>query len=160
MFRCNMVKVTYIILFVVAVSLSSVQADDKNSKPEFNLDTIAFECAQKFDISKEQFSKAIMTFDASVLAPCFWKCCFMKVRVLNSEGQYDFDTTLNLAKDIFKNKDKQYEMVEEILKKCVSVNDESVSDGNAGCERSSLLASCMLENAKKTFTIPSRPTVI
>ncbi|XP_022826958.1 uncharacterized protein LOC111356721 [Spodoptera litura] len=158
MFRCNMVKVTYIALFVVAVSLSSVQADDKNSKPEFNLDTITFECAQKFDISEEQFSKTIMALDASLLAPCFWSCCFTKVGVLNSEGQYDSDSTLNLAKNMFKN--EEYKKVEEILKKCVSVNDESVSDGSAGCERSFLLASCMFENAKKTFTIPSRPTVI
>ncbi|XP_035438138.2 uncharacterized protein LOC118267981 [Spodoptera frugiperda] len=147
-------KVTCIVFFVVAVSLGSIEADDdKKSMPKLSLDQITIDCAEKFDVSEEQFSKAIMSFDASGIAPCFWSCCFKKVDVLNSEGKYDVDATLELLKNMFFSKDDSEKIV-EIVKKCESVNDESVSDGDAACERAFLITNCWFENGKKAFPMP------
>ncbi|KAH9632777.1 hypothetical protein HF086_015976 [Spodoptera exigua] len=145
-----MAKVTCIVLFIVAISLRSIQADDSNdSEPDIDLDQIVMECSEKFDIPFPQIPAALRAANAHALKPCFWSCCFMKVGVINSKGQYDVDFTLDLAKKMLGRQDEK--KVEATVKDCESVNDAPVSDGNAGCERSLLLATCLLDNCKKNF---------
>lgn len=46
----------------------------------------------------------------------------------------------------FTNNEKYLNKVSEIGQACSSVNDEPVSDGNEGCERSKLLVDCIIKN--------------
>ncbi|CAH1636942.1 unnamed protein product [Spodoptera littoralis] len=146
-----MAKVTCIVLFLVGVGLSSIQADDgKNrSEVENDLNHIIEDCIKEHHIPRILFSAAAGTGSTHALPPCFWSCCFKGVGVLNSDDQYDIDTTLDFSKKLFG--DEDYEKVEEIVKKCESVNGASVSNGNIECEKSVLLADCLFDNAKKHF---------
>ncbi|KAF9420786.1 hypothetical protein HW555_003134 [Spodoptera exigua] len=123
--------------------------DSKDTQPEFNMHRIIMGCIDKFNVTEEQMKKAITTKDARAVTPCFWSCCYKKTGVLNSEGEYDLDSTLNLAKKMFVY--DIYMKIEDIAKTCGSVNDDSVIDGDAGCERGVLLANCMIENGNKAF---------
>ncbi|XP_022826962.1 uncharacterized protein LOC111356724 [Spodoptera litura] len=146
-----MAKVTCIVLFVVGVSLSSIQADDGKNESEVEIDVnqIIDDCIEEYHIPRRLFLAAAETGSTHALTPCFWSCCFKGVGVLNSEGQYDIDATLDLSKKIFT--DHEYEKVEIIVKKCESENGASVSNGNIECEKSGLLADCLFDNAKKHF---------
>uniref|UniRef100_A0A2H1X129 SFRICE042072.2 n=1 Tax=Spodoptera frugiperda TaxID=7108 RepID=A0A2H1X129_SPOFR len=146
-----MAKVTYILLFLVAVSLSSVQTDESQSSTEVDadVDKVIDECAKEYHVPHQLLMAAVTTASVHALTPCFWSCCFKGVGVLNSDGQYDIDATLDLSKKMFSG--SEYQKVEGIVKSCGSVNDISVSDGKAGCEISVSLAVCILDNCKKIF---------
>ncbi|XP_050550070.1 uncharacterized protein LOC118267983 [Spodoptera frugiperda] len=148
---CNMAKATYVFLFIVAAIFGCIQADndDQNTKPEFNLGRTIHGCIAKFNVTDEQMTAVMKTGDARAITPCFWSCCFKGAGVLNSDGEYDLDATLDLGKNMLVY--SIYIKAEEIAKKCGSVNDESVIIGDTGCERGILLANCMIENGKKLF---------
>ncbi|KAJ8719571.1 hypothetical protein PYW08_011746 [Mythimna loreyi] len=60
-----------------------------------------------------------------------------------------FDTAASIAiieKD-FADDPKKQESSKKLLESCKKVNDEAVSDGEKGCERSVLLHKCFVETA-------------
>ncbi|KAH9636883.1 hypothetical protein HF086_010664 [Spodoptera exigua] len=74
---------------------------------------------------------------------------------INDKGEYDADKALEKLKKFVSNED-DYAKFAEIGKKCASVNEKSVSDGEAGCERAALLTSCFLEHKSEVTFLLAR----
>ncbi|KAH9632780.1 hypothetical protein HF086_015979 [Spodoptera exigua] len=111
-----MSKFTCIILCVVAASLTKVSHAVTEEE-------------------KEAFREAM----APIIAEC------SEEHGLDSKGLYDAETGLGKLKKFVKDED-EFAKFEDIAKKCLKVNDESVSDGEAGCDRAKLVLGCFLEH--------------
>nr|ALT31645.1 odorant-binding protein 15 [Cnaphalocrocis medinalis] len=76
------------------------------------------------------------------LDPCFLACFYKATKVINSDGMFDMDHTINSLKEAeILEEDK--ERLSKISMDCVIVNEEEVLDGVEGCERSKLLFDCI-----------------
>ncbi|KAJ8720166.1 hypothetical protein PYW07_012209 [Mythimna separata] len=141
-----MFKLACLFFCAVAVSLSGVVRAGEEDAEAFReaIKPFITECAKEHGISWEDIAKAKETHTVSSLKPCFVGCIFKKFEIINDKGEYDLEANLNKIKMFVKNEDLLTQL-RDIMKKCVSVNDESVSDGNAGCERAMLLAKCFAE---------------
>ncbi|CAG4961935.1 unnamed protein product [Colias eurytheme] len=80
-------------------------------------------------------------------AKCLLACVFKKVGWIDDKGMFDDESAYQLSlkefsddKDKIKNARKLYDL-------CKKVNDETVNDAEKGCERASLLATCLINNA-------------
>ncbi|KAJ8720164.1 hypothetical protein PYW07_012207 [Mythimna separata] len=81
-------------------------------------------------------------------APCFLACMMKQIGIMDDNGMLQKETLLELAKSIFK-EPEEMKLIEDYLHSCAPVNNESVSDGAAGCERAMLAYKCMYENASQ-----------
>uniref|UniRef100_A0A2H1W2A1 SFRICE004977.2 n=1 Tax=Spodoptera frugiperda TaxID=7108 RepID=A0A2H1W2A1_SPOFR len=80
-------------------------------------------------------------------AKCFVACVFKKTGMLDSKGMYDAENSIAMTQKDFANDPKRLEGSKKLLETCKKVNDEAVSDGEKGCERSVLLHKCFVETA-------------
>ncbi|XP_050550074.1 general odorant-binding protein 28a isoform X2 [Spodoptera frugiperda] len=80
-------------------------------------------------------------------AKCFVACVFKKTGMLDSKGMYDAENSIAMTQKDFANDPKRLEGSKKLLETCKKVNDETVSDGEKGCERSVLLHKCFVETA-------------
>ncbi|KAJ8720169.1 hypothetical protein PYW07_012212 [Mythimna separata] len=77
---------------------------------------------------------------------CEYSCVLKKIGFMDDNGLYTLYPGLAYIKNITANYAGHYEVLESIAKDCVSVNDEEVHDGNAGCERTFYIGYCFLKN--------------
>nr|AGS36753.1 OBP13 [Sesamia inferens] len=105
------------------------------------------ECLKELGISNNDLEEAIKARDISMMDPCFFGCLFKKVGLLNEKGRYDLNTGLAVLKKLVMN-DSKYAKLEESARRCETVNDQEVSDGDAGCERGVLVVTCFFKTAQ------------
>ncbi|KAJ8719557.1 hypothetical protein PYW08_011732 [Mythimna loreyi] len=105
---------------------------------------ISQECFKEFPRdSVDVVNKAAETGDAELLDPCFSGCVFKKAGFINDKGEYDTNSALiNLRKLV--TDDEQYAGLAAATNLCTSVQD-TVTDGEAGCERGARLSACLLQ---------------
>nr|XP_021194656.2 uncharacterized protein LOC110379339 [Helicoverpa armigera] len=141
-----MSKFTCLVLCVVAASLSQAYASEEE-KAAFReaIKPIVEECSKEHGVSHDELKSAKDNQNADNIKPCFLGCVYKKAEVFNSKGEYDVDKALEKLKKFVSN-DEAYAKFAEVGKKCASVNDKAVSDGDAGCERGALLTACFLEH--------------
>ncbi|XP_021194657.3 uncharacterized protein LOC110379340 [Helicoverpa armigera] len=141
-----MSKLTCLVFAAVAVVFSNVNADDE-TRASFRqvLGPLVMECRNEFGITEDDLKKAQQERSPDALKPCFIACVFKKFGIITSAGKYDSDASISRIKDVVKN-DDLFAKLKSVGEKCNSVNDASVSDGDAGCERAALLAKCFMEN--------------
>nr|AAL66739.1 pheromone binding protein 4 [Mamestra brassicae] len=134
------------VLCVVAASISRVYASEED-KAAFReaIKPIIEECSKEHGVSTDDIQSAKTAGSAEGIKPCFLGCVYKKAEVFNAKGEYDVDNALLKLKKFVPDEAK-YAKFAEIGKKCASVNDKAVSDGEAGCERGALLTACFLEN--------------
>ncbi|XP_063828911.1 general odorant-binding protein 28a-like [Ostrinia nubilalis] len=80
---------------------------------------------------------------------CFIACVYKKVVWMDEKGQYNVETAKKMADRDYADDPTKMENAKKIFELCKTVNDEAVSDGEAGCERAHNLAKCFLDNAPK-----------
>ncbi|KAJ8719561.1 hypothetical protein PYW08_011736 [Mythimna loreyi] len=141
-----MSKFTCVVLFIVAASFSSVYASEED-KAAFRaaIQPIIEECSKEHGVSGEEIQSAKTAGSADGIKPCFLGCVYKKSEVFNAKGEYDSDKALTHLKKFVTDEAKLAKYA-EILKKCESVNEKAVSDGEAGCERGAHFTACLLEN--------------
>ncbi|KAJ8719548.1 hypothetical protein PYW08_011723 [Mythimna loreyi] len=137
-----MFKFSYLLLCAAIVSLSGVAGDDAEAFREA-IKPFVMECAKEHGISEAEITKAKEEHKVNTLKPCFIGCVFKKFEIINDKGEYDVDANLDKIK-IFVTNEDHFAKLSDIVRKCESVNEESVSDGTAGCERAVLLAKCFV----------------
>ncbi|KAJ8720181.1 hypothetical protein PYW07_012224 [Mythimna separata] len=141
-----MSKFTCLVLCVVAASVSRAYASEED-KAAFRaaIQPIVDECSKEHGVSSDDIESAKTAGSADNIKPCFLGCVLKKAEILNAKGEYDSDKALTKLKKFVPDETK-YAKYAEIGKKCESVNEKAVSDGEAGCERGALLTACFLEN--------------
>ncbi|KAI5646351.1 PBP/GOBP family domain-containing protein [Phthorimaea operculella] len=82
-------------------------------------------------------------------AKCLLACVYKKAKWMDAKGMFDVETVHGLVeKEHFDDATKQ-EASKKLIDICKKVNDETVPDGEKGCERGALLTTCLTENAPK-----------
>nr|WKF45295.1 odorant binding proteins OBP18 [Peridroma saucia] len=142
-----MSKFTCLVLCLVAASVSRVYAGEEENKAAFReaIKPIIDECSKEYGVSNDDIDAAKTAGSADAIKPCFLGCVYKKAEVFNAKGEYDVDNALIKLKKFVPDESK-FAQFAEIGKKCASVNEKPVSDGEAGCERGSLLTACFLEH--------------
>ncbi|XP_063625461.1 uncharacterized protein LOC134797144 [Cydia splendana] len=80
---------------------------------------------------------------------CLLACAYRAEGTMNDKGMYDLEHGYKIAEVTQKGDDKRTANAKKLADTCSKVNDESVSDGEKGCERAALLFKCVAENAPK-----------
>lgn len=144
-----MSKFTCIVLCVVAASLTKVSqaAVSEEEKEAFReaMAPIIAECSEEHGVSEADIKAAKEAASADGIKPCFLGCVMKKIEVLDSKGLYDAETGLGKLKKFVKD-EADFAKFEDIAKKCLKVNEESVSDGEEGCERAKLILGCFIDH--------------
>ncbi|CAH0625400.1 unnamed protein product [Chrysodeixis includens] len=103
------------------------------------------ECSQQHGVSEDDIKAAKESHSADNLNPCFMGCFFKKAGIFDADGKLDIATGLTKLQKFVKDPETVSKF-EQVGKECASVNDQAVSDGDAGCERAKLLVACALEH--------------
>ncbi|CAH0625406.1 unnamed protein product [Chrysodeixis includens] len=80
---------------------------------------------------------------------CWMACVFKKTNMIDGKGMYDVQTSLSMFENDHEDDPAKQESSKKLLETCKLVNDETVGDGEKGCERSLLLYKCFMEHAPK-----------
>nr|WKR38915.1 odorant binding protein 34 [Spodoptera frugiperda] len=141
-----MSKFTCIVFCAVAMSLSVfVESQEANSIFHGAIKPLIVECAKEYGLSQDTLQKNRGPDGLKNLPPCFIGCVLKKFDIIDDKGKYDADSGIAAIKKLLPN-NEYLEKITAVLKDCESVNDKTVSDGDAGCERAVLGAICYLEH--------------
>ncbi|XP_013191566.1 uncharacterized protein LOC106135739 [Amyelois transitella] len=134
-------------LAVVAVALSGVVTltPEEESSIRGHLREFVNECSKEYGISEEQLKTAKENKNVDGIEPCAIGCVYKKAKFINDQGLYDVDKAKEISAKYVNSEDDRKKFA-EIADDCSAVNDESVSDGDKGCERAKLLLSCMFKH--------------
>ncbi|XP_061718358.1 uncharacterized protein LOC133525941 isoform X2 [Cydia pomonella] len=80
---------------------------------------------------------------------CLLACAYRAEGSMNDKGMYDLEHGYEIAEMTQKGDEKRIANAKKLADTCSKVNDESVSDGEKGCERAALMFKCVVENAPK-----------
>nr|QRF70938.1 odorant binding protein [Semiothisa cinerearia] len=100
-------------------------------------------CSKEFGISLEDVEAT--KENKSDIDPCFIKCILKSNKLIDDKGMFDPKQGMEIAEMFITNPD-ELAKIKKVSDTCQSVNDEKVSDGEKGCERSVLLMQCLMEN--------------
>uniref|UniRef100_A0AAU6ND55 OBP9 n=1 Tax=Mythimna loreyi TaxID=667449 RepID=A0AAU6ND55_9NEOP len=141
-----MSKFTCLVLCVVAASINKAYASEEE-RAAFReaVKPIITACSTEHGVSIDKLKAAKAAASADGIDNCFLGCVYKKAEVINDKGEFDLDKGLIKLKQ-FVSSDDDFAKLAEIGKKCVSVNEKPVSDGEAGCERAAQLTACFLEH--------------
>nr|WKF45300.1 odorant-binding protein 20 [Peridroma saucia] len=135
-----MSKFTCLVLFAIAVNFNGVHGFGA-------VQAIFSGCAKEYGLTEDSLQVIMSAKDVAKLDPCFWACMLKKAEFINDKGEYDPEAGMAYLEKIMP-LNKENEMIKEIATNCKSVNDETVSDGEAGCERGALVAVCVMEQVE------------
>ncbi|CAG9135888.1 unnamed protein product [Plutella xylostella] len=82
-------------------------------------------------------------------ARCLVACVFKKKDLINDKGMLDIDAAHSMADKEHLDDPTMIENSKKLFELCKSVNDETVSDGEKGCDRAALLSKCLIANYSK-----------
>nr|AFD34177.1 odorant binding protein 1 [Argyresthia conjugella] len=86
---------------------------------------------------------------------CFFACIFKKTEMIDEKGMFSEEKAIEKSSK-FLDGTEELDKVKEAAKNCNSVNEETVSDGEKGCDRAKLLFNCIKEQADKFgFGLPA-----
>ncbi|XP_030023147.2 general odorant-binding protein 99a, partial [Manduca sexta] len=112
---------------------------------------IGTECILKNPITIEDVrSFRNKQFPNGANAGCFIACVFNKAGIFNDEGLVSKKTATEKATKVFDD-ETELKNYEQFIAVCDKVNEESVSDGQKGCERAKLAFQCLIQNSKQVF---------
>ncbi|XP_045499735.1 uncharacterized protein LOC123697311 [Colias croceus] len=133
----------------LAAALNSVEAISQAEKMKIYavmLPSIQ-ECSKDYGVSEDDLKKAKESGNVDSLNQCLLACVFKKAGVINDAGLFDVDKTKEHIQKYLSDAGDQAK-AQEIIGKCVSVNDSPVSDSD-GCERSKMLFDCLIPFRKE-----------
>ncbi|XP_060804318.1 uncharacterized protein LOC106135657 [Amyelois transitella] len=105
-------------------------------------------CIEEFPISGEDIASFKNgEFPVGEQAGCFSACVLRNIGLFDDKGNLHDADNLEKATEIF-TEEKEIDTIKELIKTCSKVNEETVTDGEKGCERAKLLFTCFVENSK------------
>ncbi|XP_047508604.1 uncharacterized protein LOC125052007 [Pieris napi] len=145
-----MLRFALLCLGFLAVAFNDVEALNQVDKMKLYaiiLPTVQ-ECSSKYGVSEEDIKKSKESKNIDNLDDCFIACVFKKAGVINDGGQFDVEKSKELISKYLSDSGDQAK-AQEIIGRCVSVNDQPVGD-NEGCQRSKMLMECFLPFKKES----------
>ncbi|KAG7302152.1 hypothetical protein JYU34_013624 [Plutella xylostella] len=144
-----MIKTCLFISVCAMVNVLLVQArTEKEIREEFI--QLGMECAKQHQVTPEevQLMHQHVIPDGSG-ARCLVACVFKKKDLINDKGMLDIDAAHSMADKEHLDDPTMIENSKKLFDLCKSVNDETVSDGEKGCDRAALLSKCLIANYSK-----------
>ncbi|CAH0726969.1 unnamed protein product, partial [Brenthis ino] len=135
----------FLVFGVLAVSLGSINAlsDEERNKIYAGMLPHILECSKEFGVTEDQLKEAKESGKIGSVNPCLMGCVFKKINVINDKGLFNTDKAQELSQKFLGDGGDQQKAT-DVIKKCSSVNEENVSDGEKGCDRAKLLFDCLL----------------
>ncbi|GBP34881.1 hypothetical protein EVAR_26470_1 [Eumeta japonica] len=84
---------------------------------------------------------------------CLLACVYRKANWLDDQGMFVSDSVRAIIETDYKDEPEKQNNVKQLFEQCSKVNEEKVSDGTKGCDRSALLFECLTQNAPKGRTV-------
>nr|APY22693.1 odorant binding protein 26 [Cnaphalocrocis medinalis] len=143
-----MMKFNLLLTFgVLAAVLSNARALTKEELETIQKDMLVHvkACSEKFGVSIDEIKAAKEKHDIEGMDPCLIGCVFKSTKLVNDEGMYDPDVAIEDSNKYLSSDDDKAKF-KDIANDCAKVNDEDVSDGKEGCERSKLLLGCFAKH--------------
>nr|QOV03027.1 odorant binding protein 11 [Apocheima cinerarius] len=141
-----------ILCFILAASVVRNDAaqltEVQKSKIYGSLLAGGMECMKDFPLSLDhiQSFRSKKVPDDEV-AKCFSHCLYKKLGLMDDSGKLSEKKAKAAAKKIFKEGDEMLTKVEDLVGRCIHVNDAETSDGDKGCDRAKLVSECFIEHA-------------
>ncbi|OWR42852.1 uncharacterized protein LOC116770663 isoform X2 [Danaus plexippus] len=111
---------------------------------------LTVECSKEHPVTKEEIQ---MLKDHKIPdnknVKCLMGCVFRKIGWLDDNGMFSFNNAYKTSEEEYPDDKTKLEKAKNLYSLCEKVNTAEVSDGKEGCERSSLLAKCLIENSSK-----------
>nr|ALS03865.1 odorant-binding protein 17 [Ectropis obliqua] len=144
-----------LVCFVLAASVvlkndaAQLTASQK-SKIYGSVLSAGMECMRDFPLSLDHI-QAFRNKKApnDEVAKCFTHCLYKKLGLMDDSGKISEKTAKAATKKVFKEGDEMFTKVEELISRCIHVNDAETSDGDKGCDRAKLAFECFIEHAKE-----------
>ncbi|XP_073946113.1 odorant-binding protein 10-like [Choristoneura fumiferana] len=136
-------------LFAVSINNCSALSEEKKAEIKEKLKAHVAECGPQYGITTE----ILKEFKAQDKQPddsnkCFFACMFKKIGLMDSKGMYSEDVAIQKLSQYAD--ESKLEDAKAAAKACSSVNQETVSDLDAGCDRAKLLFAC-IKQQKELF---------
>ncbi|XP_045484652.1 uncharacterized protein LOC123689289 [Pieris rapae] len=111
---------------------------------------LILKCSTKFKANmKEMLSLASLQTPTDPQVKCILACAYRELGTMNDKGVYDLESAYKVAEELQKGDEKRIQKAKELADACSIVNNETVTDGEKGCDRATLLFTCGVKNAPK-----------
>nr|AOG12872.1 odorant binding protein [Eogystia hippophaecolus] len=113
--------------------------------------SLGMECNKDYPITPDEVQTMMQKYQIpnSKNAKCLMACVYRKVNWLDSKGTFDVDSANSMMEKEHADDPAKMEKAKKLFEICKKVNDEPVTDGNEGCDRSAHMFQCLVENALK-----------
>ncbi|XP_063364918.1 uncharacterized protein LOC134653479 [Cydia amplana] len=131
-----------LVVAIVAASVNNCSAITEEQKETLRekLKANAIACGSELGFTTEQLKQWHQEKTPNDSNKCFIACMFKKSGLIDDQGLYSESTALEKIKPYVSEARK--DELNASIKACSSVNEQSVSDGSAGCDRAVLLYKC------------------
>ncbi|XP_053608366.1 general odorant-binding protein 19d [Plodia interpunctella] len=144
-----LVRLFYLRLFLVVCFVLSAYARTPEEIKKWFMQ-VGMECNQEHPVSPDEMVMLHKhKLPDSENVKCLLACVFKKPKWLSQSGKFDIDAAEKMIEEEYGGDTEKKDNSKKLFDTCRSVNDEAVTDGDAGCERSYLLTQCMIEHAPK-----------
>ncbi|XP_047508363.1 uncharacterized protein LOC125051830 [Pieris napi] len=137
--------------FIFSVSCSGTVSGamtDEEVKAMFT--KVILKCASKFKADmKDMMTLASLQTPTDPQVKCILACAYRDIGTMNDKGLYDLERAYKISEELQKGDEKRIQKGKELAKTCSLVNDETVTDGEKGCDRAALIFECSVKNAPK-----------
>nr|CAJ2313471.1 Uncharacterized protein/Odorant-binding related protein [Metisa plana] len=111
---------------------------------------MGIECNQEIPLAVDE----MRTLHEHKLPPgdapkCLLACVYRKAKWMDDQGMFVLNTARTTIETDYKDEPEKQNNAKQLFEQCSKVNEESVSDGAKGCDRSALLFKCLTQNAPK-----------
>lgn len=121
---------------------------DEEAKLQFT--KIAMNCTKKYPLEvHEILDLQKLKVPTKKTAKCLLACAYRLEGSMNEKGLLDYEHMMKTADLLADGDEKRLKNAKAVADICIKVNDETVNDGEAGCDRAALLFKCATETAPK-----------
>ncbi|CAB3255600.1 unnamed protein product [Arctia plantaginis] len=113
------------------------------------IDPVMKECQQELGLTEEKLQDLKDKGEVEDKVFCLSGCVFKKLGIFDKNVMVDVEKASEFHKAYIKDEAALAEM-EKVTKECSKVNEESVSDGDKGCDRAKLFIKCVKEHKQTT----------
>nr|AOG12854.1 odorant binding protein [Eogystia hippophaecolus] len=134
----------FVAIFAATMQSTEAITEEKKTELKAKLVPILTECGKEHSITLDylkEFRQQQKRPDES--NACFFACVFQKTGLLDDKGL--FVEAKAAERGQYYAEEGELEKANEAVKACVSVNEQSVSDGPKGCDRAKLIYNCFLD---------------
>ncbi|CAB3244398.1 unnamed protein product [Arctia plantaginis] len=108
-------------------------------------------CMKEYALTEDDINKLKdLALPTGANSPCYMACVMKQFGVMDDSGMVRANIDAEKAKPLVKDPEGLNKL-DGYLETCSYVNNESVSDGEKGCDRAVLFYKCMMENDIKIF---------